>query len=124
MHRRFASSALLMQADTSVIKDGAAMPDLIMVSQIQLQPKNVDATSAIQGRDKARHAEGGGGLVAGVPRYLRRRTHQITTVRSMKNWAEIDAGPVTRRLLSPPEYAEFRTRGMPWSSRPRFRWVI
>ena len=36
---------------------------------------------------------------------------QITTVRSMKNWAEIDAGPITRRLLSPPEYTRVTDKG-------------
>ncbi|MFY9727876.1 MAG: hypothetical protein WAJ87_20440 [Bryobacteraceae bacterium] len=106
------SSALLMQADTSVIKDGAAMPDLIMVSQIQLQPKNVNAyLSYLKEEIKPVMQK------AGVDWWLVYRDifgaerTQITTVRSMKNWAEIDAGPVTRRLLSPPEYTRVTDKG-------------
>ncbi len=106
------SSALLMQAGTSVIKEGAAMPDLIMVSQIQLQPKNVNAyLSYLKEEIKPVMQK------AGVDWWLVYRDifgaerTQITTVRSMKNWAEIDAGPVTRRLLSPPEYTRVTDKG-------------
>jgi|CZKN01.1.fsa_nt_gi hypothetical protein len=106
------SSALLMQADTSIIKEGAAMPDLIMVSRIQLEPKNVNAYLGYLKEEIKPIMQKAGEDWWLVYRDIFGAEHtQITTVRSMKNWAEIDAGPLTRRLLSPSEYSRVTDKG-------------
>jgi hypothetical protein len=106
------SSALLMQADTSIIKEGSKMPDLIMVNQVQLQPKNVTSYLSYLKEEMKPVMQ-----KASVDWWLVYRDvfgaehTQITTVRSMKNWAEIDAGPIARRLLTPPEYTRVTEKG-------------
>jgi hypothetical protein len=106
------SSALLSRADISIQKEGAKMADLIMVNTIQLQPKNVSAYMSYLKEEMKPVME-----KAGVDWWLVYSDvfgaghTQITTVRSMKNWAEIDAGPIARRLLSPPEYTRVTEKG-------------
>ncbi len=107
------SAALMMQADTSVVKEGLkATPELIMVTEVQLQPKNVNAYLSYlkeEMKPVMQKADMDWWLVY---RDIFGAEHtQITTVRSMKNWAEIDAGPATRRLLSPPEYTRVTEKG-------------
>ena len=106
------NSALLMQQDTSIRKDGGAMPDLIMVTRIQLQPKNVNAYLSYLKEEIKPVMQKAGTDWWLVYRDIFGAEHtQVTTVRSMKNWAEIDAGPITRRLLSPPEYSRVTDKG-------------
>jgi hypothetical protein len=106
------NSALQMQADTSIVKEGSARPDLIMVTRVQLQPKNVNAYLSYLKEEMKPVMQ-----KAGVDWWLVYRDifgaghTQITTVRSMKNWAEIDAGPLTRRLLSPSDYSRITDKG-------------
>jgi len=105
-------SALLMQADTSIVKDGASMPDLIMVTEIQLQPKNVNAYLSYLKEEMKPVMQKAGVDWWLVYRDIFGAEHtQITTVRSLKNWAEIDAGPIARRILSPPEYSRVTDKG-------------
>ena len=102
------SSGLQMQAGISIRKEGAPMPDLIMVNQIRLQPKNVNAYLNYLKEDMKPVMQ-----KADQPWWLVYRDTfgaehtQITTVRSMKNWAEIDAGPLARRMLSPADYSRY-----------------
>lgn len=100
------SSGLQLQTSISIAKEGAPTPDLIMVTQVQLQPRNVNAYLSYLKEDMKPLMQ-----KADMPWWLVYRDvfgaehTQITTVRSMKNWAEIDAGPLARRLLSPADYS-------------------
>ncbi len=106
------SSALLMQADTSITKSDSARPALIMVTQIQLEPKNVTAYLSYLKEEIKPVMQKAGEDWWLVYRDIFGSQHTgVTTVRSLKNWAEIDAGPITRRFLSPPEYTRVTTRG-------------
>ncbi len=103
---------LISVADTSIQKEGAGMPNLIMVSQVQVLPKNLSAyMSYLKEEGKPIMQK------AGVDWWLVYRPifgaehTEVTTVRSLKNWAEIDAGPIARRLLSPPDYARYTEKG-------------
>lgn len=105
-------SALLNQADISIVKERAKRPDLIMVNQVRLQPKNVNAYLSYLKEDMRPVMQ-----KAEVDWWLVYRDifgadqTQITTVRSMKNWAEIDAGPIARRMLSPSDYIRVTDKG-------------
>ncbi len=100
------NTALQTQADISIMKQDAPRPELIMVTQIRLQPKNVSAYLSYLKEEMRPVMQKGN-----VDWWLVYRDifgsegTQITTVRSMKNWAEIDLGPITRRLLSPADYS-------------------
>ena len=105
------NAGLQMQADISLMKEGAR-PDLIMVNQVQLQPKNVNAYLSHLKEDQKPVMQKAGLEWWLVYRDIFGSEHtQITTVRSLKNWAEIDAGPIMRRLLSPPEYTRISEKG-------------
>jgi hypothetical protein len=106
------SEAFLSAADISIVKKDAGAPNIIMVNRIQLQPKNINAyLSYLKEEMKPVMAK------ADVDRWLVYRDifgaehTQIVTVRSMKNWAEIDAGPIAKRLLSAPDYAKVTEKG-------------
>ena len=106
------NSALSMQADTSIMKEGSARPELIMVNHIQLQPKNVNAYLSYLKEDMKPVMQKAGVDWWLVYRDIFGAEHtQITTVRSMKNWAEIDAGPIARRILSPSDYIRVTDKG-------------
>ena len=106
------SEGLMNDAGTSIVKDMQALPELIMVSRIELEPKNVNAYMSFL-KEEAKPLMQKAGVdwwlvyrdVFGAPRT------QVITVRSMKNWAEIDAGPPARRLLSAPDYAKYSEKG-------------
>ena len=88
------------------------MPDWIMVTEIQLEPKNANAYLSYLKEEMKPVVQKAGADWWLVYRDIFGSEHtQITTVRSMKNWAEIDAGPITRRFLSPPEYTRVTAKG-------------
>jgi len=106
------SSALQMQADISIVKQDAPRPDLIMVTRVELQPKNVNAYLSYLKEEVRPVIQKAGSDWWLVYRDIFGAEHtQVHTVRSLKNWAEIDAGPITRRFLSPPEYTRVSEKG-------------
>lgn len=106
------TEALLSAADISIVKKDAPTPDLVMVSRVQLQPKNVNAYLSYLKEEVKPLMEKAGLDWWLVYRDIFGADHtQIITVRSMKNWAEIDAGPIARRLLSAPDYAKHTEKG-------------
>ncbi len=94
--------ALLSQPDISIVKEGAVAPPLIMVQTVTVAPKNVNAYLAFL-KEEMRPVV----LRAGVAVWLVYRHvfgsegNQITTIRSMSSYAELDAGPLTSRILGP-----------------------
>ena len=94
------STVMLAQADTSVAKSGAAPPPLIMFQTVTVSPRNAAGYIAFL-RDEIKPAIS----AAGVDVWMVYQSvfgsdgNQITTIRSVKNYAELDAGPLAVRIM-------------------------
>ncbi len=105
------SEALLSVADTTIYKEGA-LPSLVMVTRTQLEPKNVTAYLSYLKEEMKPLMVKGGVDNWWVYRDVFGADHtQIVTVRGLKNWAEIDAGPIATRVLGPENAAKLSSRG-------------
>jgi len=96
--------ALLSQPDISIVKEGAVTPPLIMVQTVTVAPKNVNAYLAFLKGEMRPVIQKAGVDVWLVYRHVFGSDgNQITTIRSMSSYAELDAGPLTARVLGPDE---------------------
>jgi len=106
------SVALLSQPDISVVKEGAVAPPLIMVQTVTLAPKNVNAYLAFLKEEMKPVIQKAGVDVWLVYRHVfGSEGNQITTIRSMSGYAELDAGPLTSRILGPDEAVRLGAKG-------------
>jgi hypothetical protein len=95
------SMALLSLADLSVEKENVA-PQLIMVQTVSVAPKNASAyLGLLKDEFKPLIERSGVGIWLVYRHVFGSETSQITTIRSIKNYAELDAGPLAARLLGP-----------------------
>jgi len=96
------SMALLSLPDLSVEKDSGAPPQLIMVQTVSVAPKNANAYLAIlKDEFKPLIEKGDIGVWLVYRHVFGSESRQITTIRSIKNYAELDAGPLAARLFGP-----------------------
>ncbi len=95
------SMALLGLPDISLSRDSTP-PPLLIVQTVTISPKNVSAYLSFLKENMRPVVQ-----KAGVEQWLVYRhvfgssTNQITTFRSLKNYAELDAGPLVERILDP-----------------------
>jgi len=95
------SAALLLQPETSVART-SAVPPLIMVQTVTVSPKNAGAYFALLKEEVRPVIEKAGVDVWLVYRHVfGSDANRITTFRSLKNYGELDAGPLAARVLSP-----------------------
>jgi hypothetical protein len=96
--------ALLALPDISSGTAGRLPPSLMIVQTVTVTPKNLSAYLKFLREDMKPVVE-----KAGVERWQVYRhvfgssTNQVTTLRSLKNYAELDMGPLASRILSPAE---------------------
>jgi hypothetical protein len=83
-----------------------------MVNTVQHQPNNVSAYLSYLKEEKTPVMQEAGVDFWIVYRDIFGADHtEVTTVRAMENWAEIDLGPLARRMLSPAEYTRVTEKG-------------
>jgi len=99
---RMESVALLWQPDISVAKENAPPPELIMIQTVTVPAKTAGAYLAFL-HDELRPVIVKGGVDAWmVYRHVfGSEASRITSVRSLKNYSELDAGPLAARVLGP-----------------------
>jgi hypothetical protein len=96
------SMALLSLADLSVEKENVASPQLIMVQTVSVAPKNAGAyLGLLKDEFKPLIEKSGVGIWLVYRHVFGSETSHITTIRSIKNYAELDGGTLAARLLGP-----------------------
>jgi len=96
------STALLWEPDISVAKENAAPPELILLQTVTIPAKTVGGYLAFL-RDELKPVivKGGVDFWMVYRHVFGSEASQITSVRSLKNYAELDAGPLAARVLGP-----------------------
>ena len=96
--------ALLALPDISSGKAGASPPQLMIVQTVTVMPKNVSTYLNFLKEDMKPVVQRAGVELWQVYRHVfGSSTNQITTLRSLQNYAELDMGPLASRVLSPEE---------------------
>jgi hypothetical protein len=99
---RIESMALLSQADLSVAKEDVTPPQLIMVQTVSVAPRNAGGyLTLLKDEFKPVIEKGGVDLWLVYRHVFGSEANQITTIRSIRNYAELDAGPLAARVLGP-----------------------
>jgi hypothetical protein len=98
------SIGLLAQPDISVMKQGIPLPPLILFQTVSVSPRNISSYLTFLRNEVKPVIEKAGVEIWLVYRHVFGSDgYQITTVRSLKNYAELDTGPLAAQVLGPQE---------------------
>jgi len=98
------SLALLALPEVSSEKAGAPPPQLVIVQTVTVLPKNISTYLNFLKEDMKPVVQKAGVDFWYVYRHVfGSLTNQITSLRSLQNYAELDMGPLAARILSPEE---------------------